>query len=186
MYKLCKTEQSSARQRELERGLLQQMCHRRFDEISVSDLCTRLGISRKSFYRYFSSKEGALFSLLDHTILDFYNNGAPGPLNGAPQEDLKKFFHFWYAKRDLLEVLYRNGLTNILVERCATMARRENLCPVLLRSESAFEQDVLLHFALCGLFAMVFSWYLDNFRCSANEMAKIAVSVLSKPLIQHI
>ena len=41
------------------------------EEISVSDLCDRLNIPRKSFYRYFSSKDGALFALLDHTLMEF-------------------------------------------------------------------------------------------------------------------
>ena len=53
MYKLCKTEQSAARQRQLEEGLLTVMLTRRYDEISVSDLCDDLAIPRKSFYRYF-------------------------------------------------------------------------------------------------------------------------------------
>lgn len=41
------------------------MKYKQFEEISVSDLCDRLHIPRKSFYRYFSSKEGALHALLD-------------------------------------------------------------------------------------------------------------------------
>ena len=70
MYKACKTEQSAARQRELEQGLLAAMISHPFDEISISDLCTQIGIPRKSFYRYFSSKEGALHALLDHTLME--------------------------------------------------------------------------------------------------------------------
>ena len=58
MYKLCKTEQSANRQRQLEEGLLQIMLTRHFEEVSVSELCDQLQIPRKSFYRYFSSKDG--------------------------------------------------------------------------------------------------------------------------------
>lgn len=76
MYKYCKTEQSVQRQRELEKGLLDMMKYKQFEEISVSDLCDRLHIPRKSFYRYFSSKEGALHALLDHTLLEFYDTGS--------------------------------------------------------------------------------------------------------------
>ena len=60
MYKQCQTEQSTARQRQLEQGLLQIMQKRHYDEISVSDLCEELGIPRKSFYRYFASKDGGI------------------------------------------------------------------------------------------------------------------------------
>ena len=70
MYKMCKSEQSAQRQRELEQGLLKAMgtCH--YDEISVSDLCDQMGIPRKSFYRYFSGKDGALHALIDHTLME--------------------------------------------------------------------------------------------------------------------
>ena len=71
MYKLCKTEQSAQRQRELERGLLNAMSTHQYEEISVSDLCDQMEIPRKSFYRYFSSKDGALHALIDHTLLEF-------------------------------------------------------------------------------------------------------------------
>ena len=71
MYKQCQTEKSAARQRQLEQGLLQVMLKRQYEEISVSDLCDHMNIPRKSFYRYFSSKDGALYALLDHTMLEY-------------------------------------------------------------------------------------------------------------------
>ena len=39
MYKLCKTEQSAARQRQLEQGLLAAMQMIRYEDINVSVLC---------------------------------------------------------------------------------------------------------------------------------------------------
>ena len=53
MYKLCKSEQSARRQRELELGLLEAMQTQLYEDISISELCDRLAIPRKSFYRYF-------------------------------------------------------------------------------------------------------------------------------------
>ena len=71
MYKLCKTEQSATRQKMLELGLLNCMLTRHYEEISVSDLCTAMDIPRKSFYRYFSGKDGALHALIDHTLMGY-------------------------------------------------------------------------------------------------------------------
>lgn len=71
MYKRCVTEQSACRQRELEQGVLRIMTEQRYEDIAVIDLCNGLNIPRKAFYRYFSSKEGALFALIDHTLMDF-------------------------------------------------------------------------------------------------------------------
>ena len=50
MYKLCKTEQSSARQRELELGLLEVMMQQRYEDITISQLCEKLQIPRGERY----------------------------------------------------------------------------------------------------------------------------------------
>ena len=77
MYKICATQASKQRQRELEAGLMNIMLHHQYENISVSDLCENMGIPRKAFYRYFSSKEGALYALIDHSLLDFAEQAYP-------------------------------------------------------------------------------------------------------------
>ena len=71
MYKLCKTEQSAKRQREIEGKLLALMWQKHFDDISITELCEFVGMPRKSFYRYFDSKEDALEALIDHTLGEY-------------------------------------------------------------------------------------------------------------------
>ena len=56
---------------ELENGLLKYMLHHDYESINVSDFCDALAIPRKSFYRYFTNKDGALYALVDHTLMDF-------------------------------------------------------------------------------------------------------------------
>lgn len=184
MYKLCKTEQSVQRQRQLEQGLLQLMQVKRYEEISISDLCERMGVPRKSFYRYFSSKDGALFALLDHTMLDFYEEGFRTPNGGTALGDLDRFFLFWYEHKDLLDALMRSGLSGILVERATSLARRERLMPERIKSWSVSDQELALSFALCGLMSMVIQWHHQGYRVSAKEMTKIGAAMLTQPLIK--
>ena len=70
MYKDCITEESARRQRQLELCLQDLMLTTEYSQITISDISDRAGISRKSFYRYFNSKEGCLCALLDHAIFD--------------------------------------------------------------------------------------------------------------------
>ena len=95
MYKLCKTEQSAQRQRQLEEGLLTAMKTKRYEEITISDLCEQMDIPRKSFYRYFSSKDGALHALIDHTLLDFEQHTGilSGNAAGDAHQDLRPDEH---------------------------------------------------------------------------------------------
>lgn len=185
MYKLCKTEQSAARQRMLEQGLLQAMYTQLYEEISISDLCDRLNVPRKSFYRYFSNKDGALFALLDHTLLEFTQ--ASGEGNGQSAGvfgDLERLFVFWYEHKALLSALQRSRLSGLLVERATSHALHERLMPAYLIDKDPSIQQMSMTFTICGLLSMVLAWHNENYRETPQKMAEIATAMLTKPLIQ--
>ena len=187
MYKFCKTEQSVQRQRELENGLLNMMEHHRFEEISVSDLCDRLGVPRKSFYRYFSSKDGALLALLDHTLLEFYESGnMEGLRGGTPAGDLERLFAFWKHHKKLLDAVQRSNLGGMLVERAVSLAKQEELMPGFARDWEDTLKDVAMSFAVCGLMSMVLYWHKEGYKVPSEKMAQAAVTMLSRPLIPNI
>lgn len=184
MYKVCRTEQSARRQRELELVLLQMMLKRRYEDLSVSDLCESMQIPRKSFYRYFASKDGALFSLIDHTIGDFFQYPAiekQGKSDAA--FDLERFFVFWYERKDLLDALQRSNLSGILVARASAFTMQEGYLPRQFKRMSSEAQGMVMAFTVSGLMAMLFSWHRQGFRVTPGEMAKMAIEMLTKPMI---
>lgn len=187
MYKLCKTEQSANRQKELERRLLSAMADRSLEEISVSDLCEQLGIPRKSFYRYFSGKEGAFHALIDHTIMEFecarWMSGKKEP--ELCQRELERFFTFWRSKTPLLDALERNGRMDVLVKRAVERIMEERGL-----SRSPFAQQELqpqthrMFFFMSGLMTMVIVWYRGGYCGSPEQMARIAADIVTNPLIE--
>ena len=188
MYKLCKTEQSAARQRQLELELLKAMGRCRFEEISVSDLCDQIGVPRKSFYRYFSGKEGALHALIDHTILEFdtrFSLVSAKEIRGF-QEGLEQFFRFWKEQKSLLDALARSDLSGVLMERAIANALRDiNATYPHLSPEI---QDLRSHatmFSVCGLMSMVITWHHEEYPHNAAYMAKIATRLMTQPLFQE-
>lgn len=178
MYKLCKTEQSSTRQRELELGLLEMMKQQRYEDITISDFCVRLQIPRKAFYRYFSGKDGALFALLDHTMLEFLTKGI-----FRSYQDLERFFEFWYAQKSLLDVLARSGLSGILVERATALALKERMFPRAFLPLGENKQTIALSFAVCGMMSMVIQWHHTGFLQTPQEMACLSKMLLTNPLM---
>lgn len=185
MYKLCKTEQSAARQRELEEGLLRAMSHRHYDEISVSDLCDEMGIPRKSFYRYFSGKDGALHALIDHTLLSFeaysLENGAraKGPYYG----NLERFFAFWLQQKPLLDALGRSSLSGELVMRTIHHALSDTGEPSLrAKKEDGKSWKHAITFCVCGLMSLVLDWHREGYALSPRQMSDIATRLLTEPL----
>lgn len=185
MYKLCKTEQSARRQRELEMGLLAAMLNQRYEEISISDLCDRLEIPRKSFYRYFASKDGALFALLDHSLLEFehFATETRPQKKGTALGELEMYFEFWYSRKNLLDALQSSHKTGLLVERATAYALAEHRMPVYLQNLTEKVKSMWLTFCICGLLALVFQWHREGFLQTPAEMAKIASAMLTKPLI---
>ena len=185
MYKLCKTEQSAARQRELEKGLLKIMQTTRYEDISVSDLCDQLQIPRKSFYRYFNSKDGALHALLDHTLMEFddytmsYQNGHARSVH----LDLESFFLFWYHHRSLLDALARSGIVGMLIERAIAYSLTDDILPRRFLPDERLEmQKQITMFGVCGLMSMVLNWHYSGFDKPSDEMARAAARLLSQPL----
>lgn len=185
MYKLCKSEQSARRQRELELGLLKAMQTQTFEDISVSELCDQMGIPRKSFYRYFSNKDGALLALLDHSLMEFEQTAELSHAKGATgaKVDMERFFLFWYEKKELLEALMRSRLSGMLVERATHHALHEHLMPGYLVSKDPQTQEMAMTFMICGLLSMVMQWQQNGYRETPAQMAQIAHMMLSKPLI---
>ena len=186
MYKLCKTEQSARRQRQLELGLQKMLLTRRYEDISVSDLCEYLQVPRKSFYRYFSSKDGCLYALLDHTMMEFFGSfgGIDKRIPGTKLGDLDRYFAFWRERGELLDALQRNGLGGTLVNRAMDLTMRERLMPIYLLGEEPEVQRLAMAFSVCGLLSMVIQWHSEGFRQPPEEMTQIAVSILTHPLIQ--
>ena len=183
MYKICRTEQSLARQRHLEQGLLALMERSRYDEISVSDLCRHMNLPRKAFYRYFSGKDGALYALIDHTIGEFFTL-PPSVPRGTALGDLDLFFAFWQKNSRLLEVLQKNGLSGILVERANNFALKEGLFPRHMKSWHTQQQNLALSFAISGLMSMVFRWHNQGYLLTPGEMTALATQMLTQPLLK--
>ena len=189
MYKLCKTEQSAQRQRELERGLLAAMSSRQYEEISISDLCEHMGIPRKSFYRYFSSKDGALHALIDHTLLDYetFPTVRKNEEKRTAQTDLERFFRFWQEQKPLLDALERSGISGVLVTRSIDHALSDVGTPSRFLPQSEKEvRKQAVSFGVCGLMSMVLSWHHDGYPLPADRMAEMAVQLLTKPLFSGV
>lgn len=185
MYKLCKTEQSAARQRELEQGLLSAMSTHRYEEITVSDLCAELGVPRKSFYRYFSGKDGALHALLDHTILDFEMRYVPTMSRERQsfQEGIEQYFQFWYQQKPLLDALERSGLSGVLIERAIAQAvEGSSMTARYLAPELRNLKQQAIMFGICGLMSMVVQWHHDGYPNGVRHMSRLAAQLMTQPL----
>jgi AcrR family transcriptional regulator len=182
MYKLCKTEQSARRQRQLEQGLLKAMLQHDYEEISISELCESMAVPRKSFYRYFSSKDGALYALIDHTLME-YESFARETGVRTLLKDLERFFRFWQQNSGLVSALERSGLSGVLIQRGIAQALQEGTAfQRLSPMETDYMKEQATTFAVCGLMSLVVRWHSEGCRHTPQEMAKITARLITQPL----
>lgn len=174
MYKYCATEESARRQRQLETCLQELMLTENYGQITISNICDRAGISRKSFYRYFSSKEGCLYALLDHAIFDGASYYIPDP-TGIQSTRLayERFFSYWKAKAQLLEALDKNTLSLLLAERMiAYTVQEEQEFRYLFRTQQDESSERSI-FYISGIAGLILTWHRSGFSKSPAQMAAI-------------
>lgn len=188
MYKLCKSEQSALRQRELEQQLLSMMGTVRYEDISVSDFCAQAGIPRKAFYRYFSSKDSALHALIDHTLLEVESFPSTLWLGSSKnqQKELTRFFQFWQEQRTLLDALERSGISGILVTRTIDYVLSDVTSGKgSVSQEAATLRQYAATFGVCGFMSMVLSWHHSGYEMRPEQMARIAIQMLTNSLLRQ-
>ena len=184
MYKQCRTEQSAARQRQLEQGLLQVMLKRQYEEISVSDLCAEIGVPRKAFYRYFSGKDGALFSMIDRALMDFEIHSTSRELfePETPRDYMEQVFVYWKEHQELLDALKKSNLCGLLIQRALDFSRNIDTIPRFMLITDRRLREYGTMFMVCGLMTMIVQWHDDGFSKSTSEMAELTMQLLTQPL----
>ena len=174
MYKYCATEESVRRQRQLENCLLELMLTENYNQITISQICDRAGISRKSFYRYFSSKDGCLYALIDHAIFDGASYYLPTqPVNSSSQQLYARFFSYWKEKAALLDALRKNTLGLLLAERMLAYTVNEEREFRYLFREMGSESSERSIFYISGIIGLVLSWHGSGFSKTPIQMAHI-------------
>ena len=189
MYKLCKTEQSATRQRAIENRLFDLLKQKSYDSITVTELCLEMNMPRKAFYRYFDSKEDALYGLIDHTMSDYngFSVDRSGETDRSLSRELEEYFKFWYEKRDFLDAIDRSGLIGVLIDRTINFPVEDRVfMSKFLPNEDDIARDKVFKFAFSGLVYTMITWYRDGFAESTRDMAKLACRMLCEPLFPNL
>lgn len=179
MYRICKTEESAARQHKLEQCLLELMKQKPYADISVGELAAQAGISRIAFYRYFKGKDGCLCALLDHSMTGFIGFQLPDEYR---QYEGDQFFisycAYWLHLKPLLDVLHKNGLMRWLLDRNIEYINQEAIDRIPHIPDSKFRENIVA-FTAGGVLTMLYHWYLRGFDRSIPEMAHLLEQLLN-------
>ena len=174
MYKHCNTEDSARRQRQLEQCLLELMDEVPYSAITIGQICDQAGISRKSFYRYFDSKDGCFHALLDHTIMNGASYYMPdGGRDLTRPEFCIRICKYWQSQTSLLDALEKNGLSLQLLQRIVRYILEEE--PDYARYMGVPQEYVMEHtvYNIGGLMGLILTWHHGGYEKSAEQMGTL-------------
>ena len=169
MYTQCTSERSAVQQRKFEEVMLQMLKERLFEDISISELCRRTGLSRKTFYRLYEAKADVVYAMIDHAILDsegFVPDDSVGP------GGMHRFLAYWKSKKELLDVMRANRISSLLSQQMVIHIMNE--APEIVRcfgADDARDGRERVIFYVSGLFALVLDWHSRDFAESIDEMS---------------
>ncbi len=189
MYKLCKTEQSAKRQREIENTLLQIMSRKTYHDISITELCEKMNMPRKTFYRYFDSKDDTLYALIEHTMAEYQEFAAVPNANGVRSlvSEIENYYKFWICHKPLLDALNKNNMLEKIIDVSMNFPANDMVSlHKFLPDDSDWAREKIYKFAVCGLCFQMIDWYREDFKTSISDMARISCRTLAKPLFPNL
>lgn len=185
MYKACKTKESAERQQHIQDCLIRLMCRHLYSEISVCELCTEAQVPRKTFYRYFESKDDVLCAIADHIMDDyesFHGPYAPGDRRTS-EKDIEKMFTYWQQHGDLLMSLRRSQMTTWFLERLFRRSCSEHQGFRLMhQANNDHVAQLTTTFTFFGLFALILEWQAQGCHPSPKEMSRVVSHLFTQPL----
>ena len=127
-------------------------------DITIVSLCKEMGISRKTFYQYFDTIEDVLYIIIDKQLRDAFFLLEYNP-------EVSGFFHFWLKNKWLLDLLEKNELSNLLVERAYSFSD-------IYREENYTIQTMKYAGWISAIITVLVLWHHSGMRQSPEEMRK--------------
>jgi len=158
------------------------MLQEHFNHITISALCQEAGVPRKSFYRYFETKEDVFHLLVDSLLTDCIaccGLGIHSALELSP-EKMALCYRFWLEQRQVFDAAQKSGMVPNLLSRMFQFYENSYLNdPDLWQDPDAADR---LLFSVSGISAILFQWYGRGFDRTPEEMARLTLELLKNPL----
>lgn len=148
-------------------ALFSLMKRKPFSQITVTEICEKSAIGRKTFYRNFELREDVIEFQLDLMCEDYKKE-----LIGLPLEQ-HLHHHFAYIQKnaDYFIVLYQNGLSSMAYDKFSVLL--PDTMPIW--SDDPIEQEYRSAYIIAGIEAIGRVWISRGCAESIEEVVEIAL-----------
>lgn len=175
---------------ELSEVALELLTGRDFDAVTIDDIAAAAGVSRRTFFRYFSSKEDVVFAFLDHWAARLAEDIVARPRAEDPVTAVQHSFR-------LLTAAYEDRALNLvrLVGKTPSLRSQERINREHLRiavvgglskrlglKENDMRAQVLATMAFAPLDAAMLSWFGSRSNENVGELLDEGLATFEREL----
>jgi len=174
-----------ALQQHIEDCLLEMLKEKPYQAIRISDLCSRAGVARKTFYSYYPTKDFCFYAVAERIILNvmMYTNTHMKSTSSI-LEYYTHYLNCWKNNRWFLEIVRKNDLDSHFIQRGMYLIQSvdTHFLGLLRTSVTAPDMDILRSYVACD-FMLVLEWCSRGFDTPVEEMAQKYIRLLHQPFI---
>ena len=182
MYRRCTLEKAVQTQIRYEECLMELMKKKPYAEITINDICDMMGTSRKSFYHFFKNKQGCLYAMIDRYFYGFLDYQIPEQveLRGYPPRLIKQML-YQIETKDAMEILIRNDLFGVLIERLIFLVM-ENTGNQDLQKDATTIDSIVFYY--CGIMGVRYNWHTSGYKRSMYEVADSIMQLATPEMLE--
>lgn len=151
-------------------ALLDLMQENNYDKISVSEICRKAELDRRTFYRNFDSKHDVLeqyiAQLSNEYMLEFNEINKPDKYYAT-----LTFFRFWERHLHFIRNMQNCGLSNYVFDQFRRFSELQQ--DLLIGIKESTTTDYVLAFRIGGFWNVMLTWASNNANISPEELATI-------------
>jgi AcrR family transcriptional regulator len=173
------------RQRQIEDCLYENLLHRPYTSVSISDLCHQMGLSRKSFYNYYPDKDACFRAIIKREIQSCMLQLASHTAEDHSSRDaIAAFLSFCRTEKVFFDIITRNNLVMTLMDQCIHYIRDEDKVVMELLNTDLLKNDpyVLSCYVSVNI-TFILQWHLENFATPLEDMIQKYQRLLYEPLL---
>jgi AcrR family transcriptional regulator len=153
-------------------SLLELLQEKPYNSITITEICDKAGLVRKTFYRHFASKESILVAVIDYRFEEFYSY--IHDQNIGPDQMPLAYFNYWEQHKLFLQILIQNQLFSLLYDQYILYLEAiEHIVGSKREYQSELEKEYMRTMLAGGLWSILKKWINRGCSESTEEMARM-------------
>lgn len=162
-------------------------CRKPLDKVNVSDILSEAGVSKQTFYRYFSDKYELADILFDDLFIHEFYNARQIAEKGNWEKVYKLQFDEFVRHRDFVTNVYSSHAVGAPADYDAHKCMELDKEIVRLKGGNIEDPNILLAIEMKDMGGIDYlrRWMRDGMKVSSEELAKMFYQVLPNILVPY-